>query len=77
MASFSLPKSQVMQLTKTVLLVRFRIFGRAARNSSLQKLMTGAPAGMASQIIAFMHRNTQFHHLRIKSGTVCIFPGWG
>ena len=49
MASFSLPKSQVMQLTKTVLLVRFRISGSAVRNSSLQKLMTGAPSGMADQ----------------------------
>ena len=47
--SFSLSKSHVMQFTKTVRFVCFRISGMASRNSLLQNPITGSPGSRAVQ----------------------------
>ena len=49
MASFSLGKSHVMQLMKTVRFVCLRISGKALRKPALQKPSTGSPGWTADQ----------------------------
>ena len=68
MASFSLGKSHVMQLMKTVRFVCLRISGKALRKPALQKPSTGSPGWTG------VHDDAQGNHLVVKRLPVVI-PG--